>query len=84
MPLGSAAYEAERTASGEVRIWLAADVVTSSVPCVGRAKATATSFCGWRPMASRANAQRRDQTARLSNFRGLTRRRSITIIPLIP
>jgi hypothetical protein len=25
MPLGSAAYEAERTASGEVRIWLAAD-----------------------------------------------------------
>jgi hypothetical protein len=68
MPLGSAAYEAERTASGEVRIWLAADVVTSSVPCVGRAKATATSFCGWRPMASRANAQRPDQTARLSKF----------------
>ena len=27
MPLGSAGYEAERTASGEVRIWLAADVV---------------------------------------------------------
>jgi hypothetical protein len=24
MPLGSADYEAERTASGEVRIWLAA------------------------------------------------------------
>jgi hypothetical protein len=68
MPLGSAAYEAERTASGEVRIWLAADVVTSSVPCVGRAKATATSFCDWRPMASRANAQRPDQTARLSNL----------------
>jgi hypothetical protein len=68
MPLGSGAYEAERTASGEVRIWLAADVVTSSVPCVGRAKATATSFCGWRPMASRANAQRPDQTARLSNL----------------
>jgi hypothetical protein len=68
MPLGSAAHEAERTASGEVRIWLAADVVTSSVPCVGRAKASATSFCGGRPMASRANAQRPDQTARLSNL----------------
>ena len=27
MPLGSAAYEAERTAEGEVRIWLAPDVV---------------------------------------------------------
>jgi hypothetical protein len=27
MPLGSAGYEAECTASGEVRIWLAADVV---------------------------------------------------------
>jgi hypothetical protein len=27
MPLGSSAYEAERTAKGEVRIWLAPDAV---------------------------------------------------------
>jgi hypothetical protein len=53
-------YEAERTASGEVRIWLAADVVNKLRAVRGRARATATSFCGWRPMASRANAQRPD------------------------
>jgi hypothetical protein len=56
MPLGSAGYEAERTANGEVRIWLAAEVVNKP-----RAKASATSFCGWRLMASRANTQRPDQ-----------------------
>jgi hypothetical protein len=56
MPLGSAGYEAECTASGEVRIWLAADVVNKLRALRGRARATATSFCGWRPMASRANA----------------------------
>jgi hypothetical protein len=60
---GSAGYEAERTANGEVRIWLAAEVVNKL-----RAKASATSFCGWRLMASRANTQRPDQTARLSNL----------------
>jgi hypothetical protein len=56
MPLGSAAYEAERTASGEVRIRLAEDVVNKLRAMRGRARATATSFCGWRPMLSRANA----------------------------
>jgi hypothetical protein len=30
-PLGSAAYEAERTAKGEIRIWLAPDVVINKL-----------------------------------------------------